>query len=149
MGALPTSCSGRRSLHRSGRGGGSLDIGSASTWVLPAVTTAARLARRRVEESCAGLPSEKVDVVRLLATELVANALQHGSGAVVLHVRRDDPAVEVAVEDENPRPPQVVHPETLQEHGAGMRLVNAMADRWGVTARSDAQPGKRVWFCLD
>lgn len=124
-------------------------MGSANTWVLPSDLTAARLARRRVEECCAGLSSEKVDVVRLLVTELVSNALKHGSGAVVLHVVRDGDAVEVAVEDESARPPEVVHPRSLQEHGAGMRLVDAMADRWGIDPRRDRRPGKRVWFCLD
>lgn len=124
-------------------------LGSECTWTLPSDLTAARLARRRVEQACTGLPSDKLEVLRLLVTELVSNALRHGSGNVVLQVFRDGGVVEVAVEDENPDKPVVVHPRTLQEHGAGMRLVDALADSWGISARVDARPGKRVWFVLD
>lgn len=91
---------------------------------------------------------ERVDVARLLVTELVANALQHGAGTVVLRVDRNGSGVEVAVEDESPDLPVVVHPESLQDHGAGMRLVNALADRWGIAPRDGGLPGKRVWFSL-
>jgi anti-sigma regulatory factor (Ser/Thr protein kinase) len=119
-------------------------------WVLPSDLTAARLARLRVEYACVGMPQAKVDVARLLVTELVANALQHGSGVVVLLVARDGVGVRIHVEDESPELPVIVEPsQPWPEHGAGMRLVAALADRWGVAPRGDAQPGKRVWFALD
>lgn len=126
-----------------------MGLGSADLWVLPSDLTAARLARRRIEDACAGLPQEKVDVARLLVTELVANALQHGQGTLVLLIDRDGAGLQVYVEDESPDLPVVVQPRSLQEHGAGMRLVAALADRWGVEPRGDGQPGKRVWFALD
>jgi anti-sigma regulatory factor (Ser/Thr protein kinase) len=127
-----------------------LAAGSANLWVLPSDLTAAQVARLRVDCACAGLPEERVDAARLLVTELVANALQHGSGAVVLLVARDGARVRVHVEDESPDVPMVVQPsQPWPEHGAGMRLVAALADSWGVAPRADGQPGKRVWFTLD
>ena len=58
-------------------------------WVLPSDLTAARLARGHVVGACRGMSTEKVDVARLLVSELVANAIQHGSGIVLLVVARD------------------------------------------------------------
>jgi anti-sigma regulatory factor (Ser/Thr protein kinase) len=95
------------------------------------------------------MPPETVNTARLRVTELVANALQHGSGVVVLLVAREDARVRVQVEDESPDVPVVLEPtQPWPEHGAGMRLVAALADSWGVAPRVDGQPGKRVWFTL-
>jgi anti-sigma regulatory factor (Ser/Thr protein kinase) len=127
-----------------------LGLDSADVWVLPSDLTAAHLARLRIEHACAGMPQEKVDVARLLVTELVTNAVQHGAGTVVLHVARDGVRVRVHVEDESPDLPVVVEPkQPWPDRGAGMRLVAALADSWGVAPRGDGQPGKRVWFALD
>lgn len=126
-----------------------MDSSSANLWVLPSDLTAARLAREHVVDSCRGMSTEKVDVARLLVSELVANAVLHGSGIVLLVVARDgEGGVRVYVDDENPDPPVVVEPRSLMEHGAGMRLVATLADNWGVVPRGDGQPGKRVWFAL-
>ena len=124
------------------------DSGLGNMWVLPSDLTAARLARGHVLDSCRGVPTEKVNVARLLVTELVSNAVRHGSGTVLLVVARDGEGMKVDVYDESPDPPVVVEPRSLMEHGVGMRLVAAMADRWGVAPRGDGQPGKRVWFEL-
>ena len=132
------------------RGVRRLGPGSTNVWVLPADVTAAGLARHCVDDACAGMPQEKVDVARLLVTELVTNALQHGSGTVVLLVARDGIRVRVCVDDESPDLPVVVEPrQPWPGHGAGMRLVASLADRWGVAPRDEGEPGKRVWFALD
>jgi hypothetical protein len=54
----------------------------------------------------------------------------------------------VDVYDESPDLPVVVESRSLIEHGAGMRLVAALADSWGVDPRGDGRPGKQVWFAL-
>ena len=122
--------------------------GLASTWVLPSDLTAARVAREHVFDACRGVHPAKVVIARLLVTELVANALLHGSGTVHLGVARDGEGMRVDVYDESPEPPVVVEGRSLPEHGMGMRLVVAMADSWGVAPRGDGRPGKRVWFAL-
>jgi anti-sigma regulatory factor (Ser/Thr protein kinase) len=118
-------------------------------WVLPSDLTAGRQARGHIVDACRGLSPAKVDVARLLVTEVVANAVLHGSGSVVLVVTRDGEAVRVYVDDESPAMPVVVEPHALMEHGAGMRLVAALADSWGAGPREDGHPGKRVWFSLE
>ena len=94
------------------------------------------------------MSAEKLDVARLLVTELVVNAVLHGSGPVVLVLARHGEGMRVDVYDENPDPPVVVEARSLMEHGAGMRLVVALSDNWGVAPRGDGRPGKRVWFAL-
>jgi anti-sigma regulatory factor (Ser/Thr protein kinase) len=123
-------------------------VDSGNRWMLPSDLTAAGLARRHVTAACDDLPSDTLDIARLLVTELVANALTHGTGSVVLQVDRGTARVEVSVDDEGPDLPVVLDPGPLPESGAGLRLVAALAESWGVGPRPDHRPGKRVWFAV-
>jgi anti-sigma regulatory factor (Ser/Thr protein kinase) len=95
------------------------------------------------------MATQKVEVARLLVSELVSNAVRHGSGSVVLVVTCDSGGVRVEVHDESPDLPFVVESGPLMEGGAGLRIVATLASSWGVDPRRDGQPGKRVWFALD
>ena len=125
-----------------------LSFDQAQAWVLPSDLSAASQARGHVAAICAGLPDETVYTARLLVTELVSNAVLHGRGTVVLTVAREPAGVRVEVHDESPRPPVVLHRSPMAEHGAGLRLVSAMAGSWGTEPLADGHPGKRVWFTL-
>jgi len=120
----------------------------ARSWVLPSDPTAAFHARRHVEASCSGLPEDCVDIACLLATELVSNAVRHGRGTVVLAIARDGSEVRVDVSDESPELPVVTEGDVMREHGAGLRLVDALASSWGTQVLHEPRPGKRVWFAL-
>jgi anti-sigma regulatory factor (Ser/Thr protein kinase) len=117
-------------------------------WVLPSDLSAASTARGHVADVLAGLPEETVYTARLLVTELVSNAVLHGRGTIRLTVARDHAGVRVEVYDESPHPPVVMHRPPMAEHGAGLRLVSAMADSWGTEPLADGRPGKQVWFTL-
>jgi len=116
--------------------------------VLPSDLSAASTARGHVADVCAGLPDETVYTARLLVTELVSNAVLHGRGTIRLTVALDHGGVRVEVHDESPHPPVIIHRSPMAEHGAGLRLVSAMAGSWGSEPLADGQPGKRVWFTL-
>jgi anti-sigma regulatory factor (Ser/Thr protein kinase) len=118
------------------------------TWVLPCDLSAPGEARGYVEVACAGISEETVYTARLLVTELVSNAVIHGRGPVLLTVARERASVHVAVHDESPRLPKIIAGPPLSEHGAGLRLVSALAGSWGTDPSSEGQPGKSVWFTL-
>lgn len=94
--------------------------------------------------------SESIAVV---VAELAANAVTHGrvagrDFALTLSLLEAAQTVRVEVADTRteawpaPTPPPAADPEA--ETGRGLLLVDALADRWGVTARTDG-PGKTVW----
>ena len=88
--------------------------------------------------------------LRLLVSELVANATEHGGAAdasILLFVEQIGTTLRVAVEDAGPlftREP-TDRPAPDATSGRGLYLVTALADRWGIERRH----GNRVWFELD
>ncbi|MBQ0984088.1 ATP-binding protein [Streptomyces sp. F63] len=110
---------------------------------------ARRLAGQWLDERGVPYGSEAHDAVTLVVAELSANAVRHG------HVPGRDfrigmafgtGCVRMEVTDTRaerlPVPPGERDPAA--ESGRGLRLVAALADRWGWSPRSDG-PGKTVW----
>ncbi|HVT20572.1 MAG TPA: SpoIIE family protein phosphatase [Mycobacteriales bacterium] len=112
--------------------------------VLDASPTAVRVARAFVErEAIDRGAANVVDDVALVAAELIANAIQHGSPPVTVAVSGNSDLIRVEVRDHNPRPP--VRPATSATNmtGRGLALISALADNWGVTP--GAGGAKTVW----
>lgn len=107
--------------------------------------------------------AQLVDLLALLGTELVANAVLHGAPPVVLSLEVTSTAVWVGCSDSNPQPPVVRVVGLDATGGRGLALIDALAGQWGVTpldvqghdtadAQTDADAGrggKEVWFQLD
>lgn len=113
---------------------------------LPAELQAVGLARRWVSEHCADVLSRgRRDVLELLTSEVVANAVLHGGGALTLAVGRAPGEVVVAIGDTDPHPPvhRSVDPEATG--GRGVALVAVLSQAWGWEPHP---PGKKVWFRL-
>ena len=106
-------------------------------------------ARRFVESELDDLPPDVVATAQLLVSELATNAVVHTAASFEVLAERSAAArrVRVAVRDEGPGEPAPRELEPLAEHGRGLLLVEALADRWGVDP-ADGQPGKTVWFEL-
>jgi anti-sigma regulatory factor (Ser/Thr protein kinase) len=105
-------------------------------------------ARRLVRAALATLPRETTDLAELLTSELVTNAIRHGSGQVMLSLNCGDGVLAISVSDDDPRMPFVQpEDELLALGGRGVRMVQRLAQEWGVTPR-EAGPGKVVWFRL-
>jgi anti-sigma regulatory factor (Ser/Thr protein kinase) len=88
--------------------------------------------------------------VRLLVTELVANAIKHRGDAdasILLSVEQVGTSLRVSVEDAGPlfAPAPTERPALDATSGRGLYLLTALADRWGVERRH----GNRAWFELD
>lgn len=92
-------------------------------------------------------PEPAVDLVELLTSEVVTNAVKYGSAedGIVLSVDWADSRVTVRVTDANPSAP-VVHRSAPEDVGGrGMELVELLADSWGVETHAR---GKTVWFTV-
>jgi len=86
------------------------------------------------------------DVVLLLTSELVTNAVRHAATPFEITVDVGDAGVRVAVIDEDvEHPPTVQHPGPEDTNGRGLLLVDHLAAVWG----SDrVGRSKAVWFTL-
>ncbi|MFI9544962.1 ATP-binding protein [Streptomyces sp. NPDC052016] len=92
------------------------------------------------------------DTAELIATELLANAVQHTTGPAALRVRYTDGVLRVGAWDADPEPPDPpakLDELTDAEGGRGLALVRACADVWGWQPLSRfGHRGKYVWCDL-
>lgn len=81
----------------------------------------------------------------LLTSELVTNAMVHGSPPVELAVSTEPEVIKVAVTDGAVSRPIMLNAGPSDIHGRGIAIVAALADAWGVAERHG---GKTVWFAI-
>jgi DNA-binding transcriptional MerR regulator len=111
-----------------------------------ATTKAPEQARRAVDDFAAELDEEQRFNLRLLVSELVANAIRHGhlgdGGTVRLTARKGPERIHVEVSDDGEGFDWQTGPSS--DGGRGLPLIAALADRWGLTFDS----GTTAWFEL-
>ena len=110
----------------------------------PDSTPAARAFLSRLLDGW-GIPEEVIDDASLLATELLSNAVRHGTGLVTLRVEVEGGVVQVRVHDDAAEMPVVKDVDPTSTGGRGLFLVECVADQWGSDPDGD---GKTVWFRL-
>ncbi|MFI6285522.1 ATP-binding protein [Streptomyces sp. NPDC051018] len=110
-------------------------------WHFPAHPTSVRRARHAVAESLPhALRPHLGDDLGLLTSELVTNSIRHGAR------REDEDLIELvlwpadghywlAVSDQGPGNPTLVHPDPDSESGRGLLLVDHLATAWTVRPR--------------
>ena len=115
---------------------------------LPATARSVVAARRVLRELLGawGAPQDREDA-ELLATELVANVVDHvgGEESLTLEVDLADDWLRIGVVDGSAVRPVVQELSGVRARGRGMQMVAAIATRWGV---EDHHGGKRVWLDL-
>ena len=115
---------------------------------LPATPRSVVAARRVLREllSVWGAPQDREDA-ELLATELVANVVDHvgGDGSLTLEIDLADDWLRIAVVDGSAVRPVVQELSGVRPRGRGLQMVAAIATRWGV---EEHHGGKRVWLDL-
>ena len=110
--------------------------------VLPRSPEAPARARAWVLEHGATLNAQQRQDAALLVSELVTNAVVHGIGTISFRIDVDAGGIRVEVADEGDV--TVAPTPTPGAHGGwGLRLVDTIADEWGVLEGST-----RVWFRL-
>jgi anti-sigma regulatory factor (Ser/Thr protein kinase) len=87
---------------------------------------------------------ERLEIVSLLVSELVTNAVVHAHSDVEVVVRMTGANVRIDVLDHSNEHPVVRSPSVYDTSGRGLALVESLASRWGVDPRPGG--GKSVWF---
>ena len=103
--------------------------------------------RRHVAQACAGLHDDLVMAATLLASELITNALRHGSGDITVLVTTGRGEIRVVVADECGTEPKARSANIEDESGRGLLIVETLADDWGCEDLPQGG-GKTVWFSL-
>ena len=135
--------SNRDVIGTTGQPGGSVD---AWTVGLPRSTEAPSIARRAIRERYTNvLGDEELLRAVLLSSELVTNAVIHGSGAITMCGRLDEDRLRVEILDEGSGFEHRSDPAApLDEcHTRGLAIVSVLASSWGTRADRTL-----VWFEL-
>jgi anti-sigma regulatory factor (Ser/Thr protein kinase) len=117
----------------------------------PEVVTTARHALDRLANL---LPSEKLEDLRLVVSELVTNSILHAGLSpddqkISLTVTVSDGAVRGSVSDPGPgfNIPSQMGPRPDHSGGWGLPIVEMISDRWGVKRKRNRHVC--VWFEID
>lgn len=117
-----------------------------ATITLEPSTANIKQARTFVADHLEGQDDQLVADATLMVSELVTNAIRHGSGPCVLTLELTMVAMRVDVRDAGTATPMMRSPSPDDAFGRGLVIVSELADDWGI----DAMPGigNNVWFSM-
>lgn len=101
-------------------------------------------ARRFTKQALTGSPSELTESVVLMVSELATNSIRHAMTGFELTIARESEAVRIEVTDRGAGQPRMRSPAPGDPNGRGLRIVDQLADDWGVDQSN--KHGKTVWF---
>jgi anti-sigma regulatory factor (Ser/Thr protein kinase) len=109
------------------------------TMSIPFSAESARRVREALASWLGGLGSapDVVDDARLIATELVGNAVRHATplrnGTVLVRWQEENSALALSVCDGGgPTQPEAIEAAPDDVHGRGLRIVDALSGKWWV-----------------
>lgn len=89
------------------------------------------------------LGPEEMVALELIVSELVTNAVQHGSGEVTLQLAPTEGGIRIGVHDHGGGVPAPRVVTARSTGGRGLQLVESLSSDWGVAPTRDR--GKTVW----
>lgn len=113
--------------------------------LLPIDGRSVAAARRFLRTTLDGHQAASTGDAVLMTSELVTNAVRHAHTLLRVMVSIADQTLRVEVSDDDPTLPVAPDPEHHATSGRGLRIVDDLADTWGITPTTD---GKTVWFEL-
>jgi anti-sigma regulatory factor (Ser/Thr protein kinase) len=103
-------------------------------------------ARRFATDALRDTPLEVRQTVELMVSELVTNCVRHVQTSFDLTIDRLPDEIRVEVTDRGGGIPTMRSPSPDEPNGRGLRIVDMLAQRWGVEQRTGS--GKTVWFTV-
>lgn len=102
-------------------------------------------ARYLVTDALRSFPQEVRDSVETLLSELATNCVRHTSSEFTVRIDTAADKIRVDVTDSGPGTPRIESPPLSEPAGRGLRIVDLLADRWGIIS-DDPSFDKTVWF---
>lgn len=122
------------------------DQGVGASDFRPDIQNVSRARKFAAEHAASVGTANTADVVELLVSELVTNAILHAGTEVTLKLSYDEGVLRVEVRDTLPgMGVRRGHYGTAATIGRGLELIEVLATEWGVEAGTR---GKTVWFTL-
>jgi anti-sigma regulatory factor (Ser/Thr protein kinase) len=143
--ALDTLVSGGRCVHADVLAARTraFDGSNVGTWELSADLAAVSQARQHVSKKLAAWGLEDAaPTMKLIASELVTNAIRHASPPVRLRLILHDAGLTCEVSDGSSTSPHLRRARTFDESGRGLFIVAQLTRRWGTRHSSH---GKTIW----
>ena len=112
----------------------------------PAVAASVAAARGFVDEALPDGFRQTSDDVALMVSELASNVVQHALSSFDLAVCGTARELMVEVTDFGDGIPAMAYPRPDATQGRGLRIVDMLSTRWGVSGGPGS--GKTVWFVL-
>ena len=104
-------------------------------------------ARGYVTEQLHDVPAEIVEIVGLMVSELATNCVRHTVSDFTVEVDQTARRIRVQVTDTGQGEPTIRSPLPTEPSGRGLRIVEDLADAFGVEHDPATEPPKKtVWF---
>jgi anti-sigma regulatory factor (Ser/Thr protein kinase) len=103
------------------------------------------MARRKVRRTLEArrVPADTIDIIELLTSEVVTNAIVHTGSSPQIELVVSDRQIRVSVEDDSDAMPHLHPGGAAAVTGRGLAMVDELAAVWG---SSPVPGGKIVWF---
>ncbi|MDT0454854.1 SpoIIE family protein phosphatase [Streptomyces sp. DSM 41527] len=119
-----------------------LDAHQVASWDLPTDPAVVGSARALVGRQLSEWGMDELQfTTELIVSELVTNAIRHGTGPITLRLIRQD-ALICEVSDASSTSPRLRHARTTDEGGRGLFIVAQVTRRWGTRY---TPTGKIIW----
>jgi anti-sigma regulatory factor (Ser/Thr protein kinase) len=114
----------------------------------PCEVASVRAARRFVVGAMGAVSQEHREAIELMVSELATNCIRHADSPFTVIVDATADAVRIEVADSGAGQPRIQEPDLRSPSGRGLRIVETLADAWGIEAKPSGG-GKSVWFTVE
>lgn len=101
------------------------------SWTLASETSAAATARSLLRSELSSQPADLIEDAELVVSELVSNAVRHGSGPITLTLEESDSGVRLCVSSASATDPTLTDAGAQSPGGRGLAIIAALAADWG------------------